>query len=458
MSVGSLTRRSFLAALGAGLLEVKGSRAAPSTALSPEHQAKGPLRFIGVYTPHGSAYELYRPGANFDIAYEHSVLAPFDDAKNYGRSFKDKLLVVDHVDLSAGIEVGTVGHDAARVILTGSGAHGKNPSIDQFLAVDQGLGRDTPITSLALGVGHAGSDLGLNLSYAQGGTPIPKIIDPTLAFDELFGAPLSGKAKAELEHDRQAKRSVLDFLKHDLDALKRRAGRSESSKLDQHTTALREIEKRLVGVRPSCQAPLDRSRTEFTRLKAYGGGEQHFDTITDVMIDLLARALSCDISRFASFFMADLSRSKLFPELPSDIHGQVAHRYLARTDKIKGDPASWQALGLQNRYSYSKLARLMQRLDEAGIVDQCLVYASSDMGDPARHSSRQVPTLLLGGAGGKLKMGRYLELDPRRGTPNNKILVSICQVFGAPVERFGTSSSSATLSGRLAALHSAVIE
>jgi hypothetical protein len=51
-------------------------------------------------------------------------------------------------------------------------------------------------------------------------------------------------------------------------------------------------------------------------------------------------------------------------------------------------------------------------------------------------------------------MGRYLELDPTKGTPNNKILVSICQAFGAPTAKFGTSSSAGVLSGRLEALHS----
>jgi hypothetical protein len=96
---------------------------------------------------------------------------------------------------------------------------------------------------------------------------------------------------------------------------------------------------------------------------------------------------------------------------------------------------------------------LLQRLDESGILPDSLVYAASDMGDPARHSSRHVPTLLLGGAGGHFKMGRYLELDATRGTPHNRLLVSICQAFGVATNRFGTSSSSAVVSGRLEPLY-----
>src|SRR5690606_8330957 len=304
-----------------------------------------------------------------------------------------------------------------------------------------------------LGIGHAGSEIGVNISYAAGGTPIPKLIDPAELFDELFGAPLTGKARLELEHDRKKNLSVLDFLRSDLDKLERQAGSSERIKLEQHATALREIEKRLTATRPACQPPHPRESMQFERLKAYGGGERHFDEVTDLMLDLLARALACDLTRFATLFLADLSRSNLFPELPADIHGGVAHRYHARSDKNPGRPETWRKLALQNRYTYSKIARLLQRLDEAGILDDCLLYASSDMGDPARHSSRHVPTLLLGGAGGQFKMGRYLELDAKRGTANNKILVSICQAFGLPTSRFGTSASASVVSGRLEPLH-----
>jgi hypothetical protein len=453
MNRKNMDRRLFLGALGASLVGLAESRAAPGPTIKADAGSRPPLKFIGIYTPHGCAYELYKPAPDFDISFEHCTLSPFDDAARFGKSFKDKLLVIDHVDLTAGIEVGTVGHDAARVILTGSGAHGKNASVDQYLALEQGLGRSTPLTSLVLGIGHAGTDIGLNVSYAAGGTPMPKLIDPTEVFDELFGKPLTGKAREELEQDRRRSKSVLDFLSADLSALEQRAPSSERTKLDQHASALREIEKRLSGARPACDAPVARSTTEFPRLKAYGGGERHFDAVTDIMVDLLARALACDLTRFSTLFFADLSRSNLFPELPPDIHGGVAHRYHAKDEKNPGKAETWQALGIQNRYSYSKIARLMQRLDEAGIVDDCLLYASSDMGDPARHSSRHVPTLLLGGAGGHFKMGRYLELDPKKGTANNKILVSICQAFGVPTTKFGTSSSSSVLTGRLEELH-----
>jgi hypothetical protein len=458
--VSSLSRRRFLAALG-----VTGawlSREAPAFAEQPPcpcsssaagRKAGRPLRYVGVFTPHGRAHELWQPGADFDLAYPGSSLRPFDDAAGYGRSFRERLLVLDGIDLSAGIEVGTTGHDGSRVILTGSGADGKNASLDQFLAIEQGLGADTPHTSLVLGVGNDSPEVGWNISWSRGGTPVPKWIDPTRVFAELFGSPL-GARQDELVEQRRLGKSVLDRVRADLAQLSRRAPRSERTKLEQHATALREIEKRLAPPTRSCDAPP--TPPAFERLRSYGGGEPYFDSITDLQIDLLARALSCDLTRFATLYLADLTRSRLLPELPEDIHAEVSHRYDARNGTHAGTPESWHKLALQNRYSYSKLARLLQRLDESDDLDSTLIHASSDMGDPARHSSRQVPTLLFPGSAFGLRGGRYLDLrhgdDLQRGVPNNRLLVSLCRLFGAPVERFGQSKNTSLVVGELSEL------
>ncbi len=446
------SRRAFLSALGASgaLLGLE-----PASGAKPSTASGRPLRLVCVYMPHGRAHELFQPRDGFDIAFPDATLAPFDDPKTYGRSFKNELLVVDGIDLSAGIAVGTTGHDAPRAIFTGSGADGKNPSIEQFLADEQGLGAETPHTSVVLGVGNDASDIGSNVSWARGGTAIPKWIDPAQTFAELFGTPL-GAQQQELERERKAGKSVLDAVRSDLGRLAARAPASERAKIDQHAQALREIEKRLVGVRRDCSAPEPPDSAKFPRLRAFGGGEPYLDTVTDLQIDLMARALACDITRFSSLFLADLTRTGLVPDLPIDVHGDVAHRYDARTDKHPGKPETWRALGIQNRYAHSKVARLLQRLYEAGVLADTIVYASSDMGDPALHSSRSVPTLLLGGAGGRFKMGRYVDLrrpGKYEGTPNNRILVSICQAFGVETNRFGHAADAAIVTGRLEELY-----
>ena len=63
-----------------------------------------PQRFIGVYHPHGVAAELFtmRDGeteTTFDLSHPDCPLQPFDDPATYGRSFKDKIVVIEGVDL-----------------------------------------------------------------------------------------------------------------------------------------------------------------------------------------------------------------------------------------------------------------------------------------------------------------------------------------------------------------------
>jgi hypothetical protein len=86
------------------------------------------------------------------------------------------------------------------------------------------------------------------------------------------------------------------------------------------------------------------------------------------------------------------------------------------------------------------------------------------MGNPAQHSTRNVPTLLAGGANGKIQMGRRLKMVADcpstdawceagsknfQGVTNNHLLVSIAQAFGVSVNSFGTQSSAADTTGPL---------
>jgi hypothetical protein len=73
------------------------------------------------------------------------------------------------------------------------------------------------------------------------------------------------------------------------------------------------------------------------------------------------------------------------------------------------------------------------------------------MGNPAAHSTRNVPTVLAGGANGKLRMGRRIQYrtdcplgsacdttsSDYQTVANNKLLVSIAQAFDVELEEYG---------------------
>jgi len=482
MSKKSNTRRAFLRAMGAGFAALPFSRLLENSVAQAAGEAL-PLKFITIYHPHGVSAEYWAMKAAdtetaFDIGYQNCSLQPFDDAKTYGKSFKDKILVLEGVDLLSNAN----GHDTAGTILTGSriGGHKKpqNISLDQYLAVTKGLGSGTRVTSLALGVGNDGTESGLTLSYGEGGVPLPKIIDPTKAFDLLFDGVVVGSDPAQLAaaaRKRKLSQSVIDYEKWDVKRLRGKLSASEQQKLDQHLTSLAELEKQLGSGMPTgavCTLPTRPDASKFPSLKQYNGGEPYFDAITDAHIDVLAQALACDLTRFATLFLNDLSYDNNPLGLPKDNHGSVAHTYNASTIGNDGHPGAgapetWLPLANFNKYAYSKVARLMQKLDALGVLDSTLIYVTSDMGNPAAHSVHNVPTVLAGGANGKFRMGRRIKLKADcppanvwcgendatfTPVPNSKVLVSIAQAFGADTNTFGTQPDPALTTGTLSEL------
>lgn len=476
----SVHRRSFIKAVGAGLAALPFCRPIENSfAQSAGEQL--PLKFIGIYHPHGISAEYFAmrdsdTESAFDIVYENCSLQPFDDAATYGKSFKDKIIAIEGIDLLSNAN----GHDSASTILTGSRIEGalkpQNSSLDQYLAVEQGLGGDTRVTSIALGVGDPDLTAGLSLSCGPGGEPLSKVIDPVEAFDILFTGVVVGDdpdALAAAERQRRLGQSLIDFVRSDVERLKARLAAEEQQKLEQHLDSLRDIEKQFSSDSPgggaACAVPSRPAAIE--KLRRWNGGEPFFDAITDAHIDILAQAIACDITRFSTLFLADLSYADNPLGLPADNHGSVAHTYsgtalgTGRTDA--GNPTSWVPLARFNHYSYGKIARLMQRLDSFGVLDSSLIYASTDMGDPAMHSTRNVASLIAGGTNGKFRMGRRIRIEndcpasngwcqegaaDNTTVSNNKILVAIAQAFGADIDAFGTQPNSANTDGALTEL------
>lgn len=506
----SATRRSFLRAVGAG------AAALPFYRLLEDHVAKAygetlPLRFIGVYHPHGIAAEYFAmqyaaepwPGGpvsttpdtvttsngvatstNFSITYPNCSLQPFDDATTYGKSYKNKICVIEGIDHLSNAN----GHNSAGTIFTGStidesALKPANSSIDQFLAVENKLGAATSVTSIQLSVGDNGTQAGTTLSYSKGGIALPKIPDPVQAYTALFGnfaAPDNAAAQAALARQQALGTAVANCAYADVQSLYGKLAAPEQQKLQAHLDALSDLKKSFAATKltgSQCTVPAKPNAADFPHLLRYQNGEPYFDAISKAHIALLAQAFACDITRFATLFLGDLSYAGNPLSLPADNHGQVAHTYNGSAVGSDGQPVgngdtgTWQLLAKFNKYIYGLIATLMQQLDAMGVLDNTLIYASSDMGNPARHSTRNVPTVLAGGANGLITMGRRLRMtpdcpsaspwcgptdnaNPPDYTPisNNHLLVSIANMFGVQVNTFGTQKNTADFTGPLPGL------
>jgi hypothetical protein len=502
----SANRRAFLRALGLGatalpfyrLLEDSFAQAAGETL---------PLKLMVLSHPHGFAREYWgmrhveaddiavdglpMRGADtekdFDISYLNCSLQPFDDQDEYGKSYKDRLLLIEGLDLAAD------GHDATSSILTGSPITNglpSNSSLDQFLAVEAGLGAQTRKSNVVLCVGDADIHPASTLSYSTGGTGVGKIISPFEAFDYLFGGFVPSDepaAQAALLRRNQLGQSVVDFVRDDCNRLRERLSPLEQQKMDQHLAAIRDLEKSFSAsmANGTCMLPSRPANTLFptetARFQAFNGGEPTYDAVTTSFLDMMAQAFACDITRFGTMVMNDLpwdspnaaTVDSLGYGLPADLHTLVAHTYASRSydweNKLrgKGDPRTWLPLATYNKYIYGKVARFVQKLDELGTFESTLVYVTSEMGNPSFHSSSGVPTVLVGGSNVPFTFGRRLRVTPDCLPPNdsckardaafavganNHLLVSIAQAFGVEVDSFGQGLDNTFTEGGLSSL------
>ncbi len=495
----SASRRSFLRAVGIGATTLPFYRLLEDAFAQSAGEAL-PLKLMVVSHPHGVAYEYHSMRApdsadvtveglstrgtdtetEWDVSYPNCSLQPFDDPATYGQSFKDRLLLIEGMDLAGD------GHDATCSILTGSplvNGQPANSSLDQFLAVESGLGAATTKSNVVLGVGDPNPHAGITVSYSTGGVGVSKIISPYEAFDYLFSgfAPADdADGQAELMRRNAVGQSVIDAVREDCNRLRERLSPVEQQKMDQHLAAIRDLEKSFgsVGSGPSCSEPPPRPAAgEFPEaLMRYNGGEPTFDAVTDFFIELMAQAFACDVTRFGTLVMNDLpwdvasnaQTDSLGLGLPSDFHNLVAHQYASRSydweGKMSGtgEPSTWLPLAKYNKYCYQKVARLLQRLDEMGALDSTLVYATSELGNPALHTAHGVPTLLAGGANVPFRFGRRLRIGPDclppndsckprdpeyAGGMNNHLLVSIAQAFGVEIDSFGQGPDSSYTTG-----------
>ena len=503
----SRARRSFLKAVGVGATALPFYRLLEDSFAHAAGDAL-PLKLITISAPHGIAAEYWnmRPSdgpdvtvdmlsmrgtdteTTFDIGYPNCSLKPFDDAATYGKSFKDRILTIEGLDLAAD------GHDAVAAILTGSPLNNGTPansSLDQYLAVEQGLGAATRRSNMVLCVGDDGIHAGSTLSYSAGGTGVGKIISPLDAFDFLFNGfvPAGDSAGQDALKRRNALgQSVIDYVRADCTRLRGRLASAEQQKMDQHLASLRDLEKSFGSMMSgggSCTIPTRPATgtfpTDINKLRRYNGGEPLFDDITTFFIDLLAQGFACDITRFATLVMNDLpsdvahnaDTDSLGLGLPVDFHNLVAHKYQPPNydwqGKLagKGDQTTWPPLAMYNKYVYGKVARLMQKLDGMGALDNVLIYVTSEMGNPSLHSSASVPTVLAGGKSVPFRFGRRLRITPDCAPPNdscmphdvkfasganNHLLVSIAQAFGVNTNTFGKGSDPAFTTGPLSGL------
>ncbi|MEM9462428.1 MAG: DUF1552 domain-containing protein [Myxococcota bacterium] len=434
------SRRAFLGTLGAaGVLSPfiplldRESEAAPGDF---------PLRLILLFSANGTLHENWAPSGSESDFQLSPILSPLEQ-------YRDRMIVLDGLERSRNgpgddhqkgmgqLWTGSrllEGNEFEGGGNSGSVGWGGGISVDQYVA--NAIGNDTPYKSLEFGVQTQGATVWSRMSYAGSNQPIAPEDSPDAMFDRLF-ADLNVDS-SQLDKIKAERQSVIDLVKGDLDSLMARHGSSaDRLKMEAHLDSIRAVEQRNQAEVPTCEIPGAPGGVD-------AGANDNFPMISQMQSDLMAMALACNLTRVASLQWSRAVSNTRFSWLGiPEGHHDLSH--LGDGDQSMVDKITqintWYAE--QVKYLLDGLAAIPE--GDGSVLDNTLVVWGNELSRGNSHGSRPIPFVLLGGAGGRLQMGRYLSYND---VEHNRLLVSLCHVMGLEDDSFGdTDGGSGGLPG-----------
>jgi CRISPR/Cas system CSM-associated protein Csm4 (group 5 of RAMP superfamily) len=109
----------------------------------------------------------------------------------------------------------------------------------------------------------------------------------------------------------------------------------------------------------------------------------------------------------------------------------------------QNDPKKHEKIKRINKFHIEQLAYLLTKLQSVkengkSLLDQSLIVYGSGIGDGNRHNHDDLPILLAGHGGGKIKGGRHLKFA--KDTPLMNLYLAMFQTMGCPTKSFGDST------------------
>jgi len=444
----ALPRRTFLRGIGATLALPLLDGMFPAFATAADTAAKSPTRLGVVYVGNGMhPMEKWTPkaeGAAFELTPTLAQLTPY----------RDQLTVLTGLAQMEAVPKppeGPQDHSrACGTFLTGvrvKPTPGKDiragVSMDQIAA--QKLGKDTQLASLEVStfasdlVGVCETDYSCTylttLSWRTPTTPLPTVHSPRSLFERLFGDSDSTERTERLSIIRKQK-SLLDGVSESVARLTSGLGPSDRGKLNEYLEAIRDIERRI-------QLAEDQSDRELPTLERPVGVPANFEDYAKLMIDLQVLAYQTDMTRIITFILARESGSgdRAYPEIGiTDLHHTLSH-HGNEADKI-------EKLYQINLYHMKMFAYFMQKMKgtadgDGNLLDHSVMMYGAGLSNANIHQHVNLPMILVGGAGGKLKGGRHLKYPAE--TPMTNLHLAVLDMLEMPMDKLGDSTGKLNL-------------
>jgi hypothetical protein len=456
----TLTRRRLLRGLGGLTVTLTSPIWNVATAFGQAQKTAAARRFIGVFSANGTVASEFFPGCSGSLMTAPNSCptpATMTDtplaAASLGRILQPLSAHTAQMLVLKGVDMVSTVSDTLGVLSTTKpgGPHMKGPgamltggsllpgsfqgaggpagyadriSVDQLIA--NRIGKTTAFPSLEFGVRVIGGEPLNTISYSGANQPNVPIYDPLQMYSRMFSnSSLSSSQLTKLLAERK---SVLDFLQSDIGVLEGRLSAGDKTRLDAHLTGIRSMEQQLSTSASSCTPPAAPAKMDPNDMA-------NFPTIGKLQMDMMLLAHTCGMTHVSTFMWANADSWQYYP------FAGVNEEHHGLSHCSDNDAVSIEKLVKINVWQAQQVGYLLDQLastresDGSMMLDNTVFLWGNELGVGNSHSYKNIPWVLAGGAGGYLKMGRYLQYPD---VPHNNLLVSICNAMGfSDVTSFG---------------------
>jgi hypothetical protein len=228
----------------------------------------------------------------------------------------------------------------------------------------------------------------------------------------------------------------LDLLDAEMQDLSGRLGSvpRELAKLNQHRDALKGLRPSAMGgpMMPTGMPGGPLPSVEKLRPAMEGNAEapykyEFFSDTFDAQIDIIGRVLVSGLSRVVTLQPGSADNDLIVPVGRGYPHHITSH-------------GNQTTFSMVQNYYFGKMARLLGLLDVpdplapgSTVLDNTLLVMIAEC-LPVSHASNNVPVMLLGKLGGRVKPGAVLDVS---GASNKTVMATVLRAFGIDSDHFG---------------------
>jgi hypothetical protein len=353
--------------------------------------------------------------------------------------FRSRILLVDGLANPVRTTNGHTGGFGALTCRTstqgannGRELHAAGISIDQYIA--EKLGAGTAFPSARFGVGGRGVITTRATIFAFGpDKPASHIQDPLLYHRTLFGNVTGTQDPTQSKSGT----IVLDAVAGQVKRLQARLAGTERAKLDQYLTAIGQLEKQQSAALSCKSSP------------AAPAAPKNPEDALESMMSMSLIAAICGLTNVICVSDGSPGSHGTQTKYKRIAAGTqfAAQGYVAQPDH---DPESTGRPKRQivRRYQTGVLANAIRTLSgvkvgDKSLFDQTVMLFMSENGDDHHSRKQRYPLLLIGNAGGKLKVdGRFLHYS---GRALADLFSTMATALGRPTDDFGKGGNAPTM-------------